>query len=188
MVDIEKAAQQLLSVLEKTVSQNPQDQKAALDFLEQAAVHDFPTFVQCLAIILNTGACQSFVRQAAGIQLKNALSAKDDETRNTCIQRWISLPEATRISIKQHVMGTLGTEPYHPSIAAQCVKAIACAELPTGLWPDVISLLMGNVPSPQSGEMLKKSSLEALGYICQEIDANVGLETTALQAYSLETS
>ena len=47
--------------------------------------------------------------------------------------RWISLPEATRISIKQHVMGTLGTEPYHPSIAAQCVKAIACAELPTGV-------------------------------------------------------
>ncbi|PAV74661.1 hypothetical protein WR25_19860 [Diploscapter pachys] len=103
-------------------------------------------------------------------------------------RRWISLPEATRISIKQHVMGTLGTEPYHPSIAAQCVKAIACAELPTGLWPDVISLLMGNVTSPQSGEMLKQSSLEALGYICQEIDANVGLETTALQAYSLETS
>ena len=35
---------------------------------------------------------------------------------------------------------------------------------------------MGNVTSPESGEMLKQSSLEALGYICQEIDANVGLE------------
>ncbi|VDK19825.1 unnamed protein product [Anisakis simplex] len=33
--------------------------------------------------------------------------------------------------IKQNVVQTLGTEPFRPSIAAQCVAAIACAEIPS---------------------------------------------------------
>lgn len=63
---------------------------------------------------------------------------------------------------------TLGTEKTRPSIAAQCVASVACVELPRGLWPEVISMLMTNV-SDQSSESLKESSLEAIGYICQDI-------------------
>lgn len=33
--------------------------------------------------------------------------------------------------VKQNVVRTLGTEPFRPSIAAQCVAAIACAEIPS---------------------------------------------------------
>ena len=42
----------------------------------------------------------------------------------------------------------------------------------------MISLLKSNVTEPQSGEMLKESSLETLGYICQDIDPRF-LETKA---------
>lgn len=42
----------------------------------------------------------------------------------------------------------------------------------------MINLLKSNVTESQSGEMLKESSLETLGYICQDIDPRV-LETKA---------
>ena len=67
------------------------------------------------------------------------------------------------------VLETLGTETLRPSSAAQCVAYFACAELPNGLWPDVIAKLTSNVTNPASTEMMKESSLEAIGYICQDI-------------------
>lgn len=75
--------------------------------------------------------------------------------------------------VKQNVLQSLGTENFRPSIAAMCVAAIACAELPTQQWPDVITVLMSNVTNPASTEPLKESSLETLGYVCQDIDPKV---------------
>uniref|UniRef100_A0A0M3J3D4 Importin subunit beta-1 (inferred by orthology to a human protein) n=1 Tax=Anisakis simplex TaxID=6269 RepID=A0A0M3J3D4_ANISI len=86
--------------------------------------------------------------------------------------RWLNLPQNIRQFIKQNVVQTLGTEPFRPSIAAQCVAAIACAEIPSQQWPEVISLLKHNVTTASSNEMLKESCLEALGYICQDINAS----------------
>lgn len=67
------------------------------------------------------------------------------------------------------VLDTLGTETIRPSSAAQCVAYFACAELPKDLWPDLIEKLTLNVTNPASTEMMKESSLEAIGYICQDI-------------------
>jgi len=59
-----------------------------------------------------------------------------------------------------------------PSTAAQCVAYIACAELPEGSWPEMMTVLTTNVTNSSSTEMLKESSLEAVGYICQDIVCN----------------
>ena len=67
------------------------------------------------------------------------------------------------------VLETLGTETGRPSSAAQCVAYIACAELPHQLWPELIQVLVHNVTTPGSTEMLREASLEAVGYICQDI-------------------
>ncbi|CAB3408559.1 unnamed protein product [Caenorhabditis bovis] len=172
-VSTEQAAQQMLAVLEKTVSQNPNDQKQAMEYITAACQQDFPVFVQCLSIILRAQQCQSYVRQAAGLQLKNVLYSKDINTSEIYLQRWLQLAVDVREKVKENVAGTLGTEPSRPSIAAQCVAAIACAELPSNLWPKVINLLMDNVTNAASSEMLMESSLETLGYICQDIDPKV---------------
>ena len=66
------------------------------------------------------------------------------------------------------MVSTLGSE-HRPSQAAQCVASIACAELPHGQWPDLMKILVLNVTNPDSTEMMKESSLEAIGYICQDI-------------------
>ena len=67
------------------------------------------------------------------------------------------------------MLETLGSETTMPSTAAQCVAYIACAELPQGTWPEMMSILTSNVTNPTATEILKESSLEAVGYICQDI-------------------
>ena len=66
-------------------------------------------------------------------------------------------------------MKSIGTETNRPSSAAQCVAFIAVIELPVGGWQDVISILCSNVINENSTETLQEASLEALGYICQDI-------------------
>lgn len=66
-------------------------------------------------------------------------------------------------------MQTLGTETYRPSSASQCVAGIACAEIPVVQWPELIPHLVANVTNPNSTEHMKEATLEAIGYICQDI-------------------
>lgn len=112
-------------------------------------------------------------RSAAGLQLKNALTSKDSDVRLQYQQRWLALPDDVRVYIKRNVLNALGTETSRPSAAAQCVAYIAVAELPHGLWPDVIQVLTQNVTNPSSTEFMKEATLEAVGYICQDIDPEI---------------
>ena len=47
---------------------------------------------------------------------------------------------------------------------------IAVVELPRGCWPGLITTLVGNVTNPASTEMMKESTLQAIGYICQDVE------------------
>lgn len=53
--------------------------------------------------------------------------------------------------------------------AVQCVAAIACAELPVNQWLEVIDGLVHHVTGEQAVEKLKEASLDAIGYICEDI-------------------
>ncbi|VDN00908.1 unnamed protein product [Thelazia callipaeda] len=128
-----------------------------------------PEFVRQLSTVLATPSYSNFARQAAGLQLKNVLVAKEDVTKAGYLARWRALPMDVRNFVKENVLRTLGTEPFRPSIAAQCVAAIACAEMPGRTWPDLINRLKESVISSTNNEILREASLEALGYICQDI-------------------
>lgn len=106
---------------------------------------------------------------AAGLQLKNKLTSKDQNLKVQYQQRWLSFPEETRAYIKNNILLSLGTENTRPSSAAQCVAYVAVAELPSGQWGDLITTLVSNIVGPNSTEMLKEATLEAIGYICQDI-------------------
>ena len=103
------------------------------------------------------------------IQLKNAVYSKDETIKQQHQERWLRMTEDVRAYIKNNCIETLGSETKRPSQAAQCVGYIACAELPRMLWPDCINRLMMNVTDANATEMLKEASLEAIGYICQDI-------------------
>lgn len=66
-------------------------------------------------------------------------------------------------------LAALGTETTTHSSAAQCVAYIACAEIPALQWPDLMERLVENVITPNKTEACKRSTLEGIGYICQDI-------------------
>lgn len=112
-------------------------------------------------------------RMAAGLQLKNQLTSKDPAVKAQFQQRWLAIPAETRDYIKKNILGALGTESNRPSSAAQCVAYVGVAELPVNQWTELIPLLVSNIADQNSTEMMKEATLEAIGYICQEIDSEV---------------
>ena len=64
----------------------------------------------------------------------------------------------------------LSPQSFRPSAAAQCIHMIAVVELPRGCWPGLITTLVGNVTNPASTEIMKESTLQALGYVCQDVE------------------
>lgn len=163
----------LINVLEKTAYGTNVELEAARNFLEQAAQHDLPNLLKQLSDILRNANQSDVTRAQAAIQLKNAIYSKEEIIKVQYQERWLQMPEDVRVYIRNNCLETLGSETKRPSQAAQCVGYIACAELPRMLWPDCINRLMVNVTDANASEMLKESSLEAIGYICQDINPDI---------------
>ena len=138
--------------------------------MEHAAQANLPELLKSLSDILVHGGNSAVARRQAGLQLKNRLSSNDDATRIAYMDRWLALSEDVRNYVKNNVVGALGSEDYRPSAAAQCVQYIACVELPLQMWPALIQSLVQNVTNENSTEKVKESTLEAIGYICQDIE------------------
>jgi importin subunit beta-1 len=76
-------------------------------------------------------------------------------------------------SIKQQVWNTLGSNtPEIRHTGAQAVAKIAGAEIPAKQWPDLVTGLQSNVANTGAPAGLRQATLEALGYICEEIDSD----------------
>nr|XP_061805629.1 importin subunit beta-1-like [Nerophis lumbriciformis] len=161
---------ELITILEKTISPDRNELEAAQKFLEQAAIENLPTFLVELSKVLANPGNTQVARVAAGLQVKNSLTSKDPDVKARYQQRWLAVDANARCQIKNYVLQTLGTETYRPSSASQCVAGIACAEIPVHQWPELIPQLVANVTGPSSTEHMKESTLEAIGYICQDID------------------
>nr|XP_033332037.1 importin subunit beta-1 isoform X1 [Megalopta genalis] len=172
-MQMDSMAVQLIQVLERTVSSDKNQLEAAQDFLQQAAQTNLHAFMQQLSAVLVTAAATPVARMAAGLQLKNQLTSKDPQLKYQYQQRWLAIPVEIREFIKKNILGALGTENNRPSSAAQCVAYVAVAELPVGQWGNIIQLLVQNVANPSSTEIMKEATLEAIGYICQEIESDV---------------
>ena len=133
---------------------------------------EWPTFgkrLKTLSDILAHVGNSSVDRRQSGLQLKNRLTSNDEVVKRNYQKRWLALPEDMRAYIKSNILSALGSEGYRPSAAAQCVQCVAVVELPRDLWPDLMGFLVGNVTNPSSTEMVKEATLEAIGYICQDI-------------------
>ncbi|VEL23987.1 unnamed protein product [Protopolystoma xenopodis] len=163
------AAVGLLSVLQKTISPDQHELEVAQHFLEEAAKSNLPALLTQLSDILADVKNDPVVRMQAGLQLKNALYSKDEAINKVYQNRWLQFPPDQREHIKQNCFSTLGTEGSGRSSAAQCVAYIACAEIPVKQWPHLIVSLCQNILRPDASESLKHATLEAMGYICQDI-------------------
>lgn len=76
---------------------------AAKTFLEQAAASNIAEFLKALSDVLVNTTFSPVARTAAGLQLKNHLTSKDQNITTQYQQRWLLFPDATREYIKTNV-------------------------------------------------------------------------------------
>lgn len=158
----------IVQVLEKTLSQDQNELRQAYECLERFS-QNVPDFFKALSQILANAEIGPYIRMSAGLQLKNQLTSKDEVVKQKLEQQWLALPQDVRDVVKNNVLSSLGSETGRPSSSAQCVAYIASIELPKGLWPNLIQQLTDNA-TLQSVPSVKVANLEAIGYICQEVN------------------
>ena len=112
-----------------------------------------------------------------GLVLKNALDSRDAAKKEQQAARWLSLDPSVRAHTKQALLAGLGaTELDIGHTAALVIAKLAAIEIPKSLWPELLpGLLEGagkkedpaSMPSTSLGR--RQSSIELLGYICEEL-------------------
>lgn len=130
-----------------------------------------------MSIVLAEAKNSSVARQAAGLQLKNRLSARDSSLKKEYRKRWFSLPFKTRTAVRGRLLSSLGTEIIYPSCAAQCLACISSAELLSqddylssdyNSLSDMLSSLT-HIFATTDNERKKEAVMETIGFICQEL-------------------
>ncbi|KAJ2914887.1 hypothetical protein MD484_g5519, partial [Candolleomyces efflorescens] len=113
------------------------------------------------------------IRNAAGLALKNALSARESARQTEYCTRWLALGDDVKSKIKQDALLTLGSPSAKAgNFASQVVAAIAAVELPEGQWNDLIEVLLGFINSQQNTN-LKVATLQTIGFICEAIKPEI---------------
>ncbi|KAF7964699.1 hypothetical protein HWV62_4055, partial [Athelia sp. TMB] len=172
-------------LLANTLSPDANTRQNATQTLENASRENFPQYVEMMSAELANESSAQHVRNAAGLALKNALAARENERQTEYANRWLSLDPTAREKIKQESLVTLGSPNTKAGgVAAQVVAAIAAVELPHDQWPDLIGQLLGFMNNPQSTTNLKIATLQGIGYICESIKP----ETLALRSNEILTA
>ncbi|GJT96763.1 importin subunit beta-1-like protein [Tanacetum coccineum] len=141
--------------------------------LRQFQEQNLPGFLLSLSVELSNDGKPMESRRLAGIVLKNSLDAKDVTTKEHLVQRWVSNDVHLRSQIKGLLLNTLGSSVSEAGhTAAQVIAKIAFIEIPRKEWPELIALLLGNMSQQDKPASLKQATLEALGYVCEEISHN----------------
>ena len=115
---------------------------------------------------------QTHIRQAAGVALKNTLSAREYGRLRQMQDRWREINPNIRGSVKQLALKALASKDSRAGqSAAQFVAAIATADLPRNEWPELMVALVSNVG--EGADHLKQSSLATIGFIAESDDSDL---------------
>lgn len=146
--------------------------KHAEESLRQFQEQNLPGFLVSLSGELASEDKPVDSRKLAGLILKNALDAKDENRKRELVQRWLSLDIAAKAQVKACLLQTLSSLVLDArSTATQVVAKIAGIELPQKQWPELIGSLLSNIH--QVPAHVKQATLETLGYLCEEVPHEV---------------
>ena len=163
----------------KTLSAVQSERESATAHLEQIVQNDFPNYILELSRELSNENQEIHLRAATGIALKNTLSAREDARMAEYRDRWMAVHPDLKVALKANVFNALSSSHARPATtAAQVIAAIAVIELPQNLWPDLIDKLLTNVTAQGASDVLRQSSLQCIGFICESVDPAV------LESYS----
>jgi len=165
-------ASQLTTVLVNCTNPDHNVRQMAEKWLLEAEKQNASLYLQMLSHELANNDKPAESRRLAGLILKNSLDAKDENKKMQQVQRWLNLDVTVKNSIKAAILVTLGSSQREArATSAQVIAKIAHIELPRHLWPELIQALLNNMQ--QETDNIKQATLEALGYICEEIEADI---------------
>eukprot|EP00250_Pteridium_aquilinum_P006489 c16400_g1_i2 orf=255-2879(+) len=150
--------------------------KLAEDSLKQFQDQNLPAFLLSLVHELANNDKPAESRKLAGLILKNSLDAKDASRKSELVQTWLALNDGIKAQIKAALLNTLSSNVIDARhTTAQVIAKVAAIELPQGQWPELIGVLLTNMggTSTEHPPHLKQATLETLGYVCEEVSANV---------------
>lgn len=157
------------ALLGATLSPNAQEREHATSQLAQVLSSDPGAYLLALSHAFHDERTPSHIRRAAGLAIKNALSARESARQDEYAARWKQLDQPTREQLKQHALATLASaDKQARDGAAQVTAAIAAIELPAGLWNTLIQQLLELVGHNDNSN-LRQATLQAIGYICESI-------------------
>ncbi|EKM76555.1 hypothetical protein AGABI1DRAFT_62890 [Agaricus bisporus var. burnettii JB137-S8] len=160
-------------LLANTLSADARTREDATHKLDAASRENYPEYMIMLTSVLGSEGAPVHVRNAAGLALKNALSARDATRQQEYSNRWLQLPVDTKNKIKQQTLETLASPLQKAgNFASQVVAAIAAVELPNNQWADLIELLLSFVNNQQNTN-LKIATLQTIGFICEVIKPEI---------------
>lgn len=160
-------------LLANTLSADSNTRQDATQQLENASRENYPQYMLMLSAVLLEDSTPLHVRNAAGLALKNALTARETSRQTEYSNRWLSLDPDTKAKIKQDALMTLASPNLKAGqFASQVVAAIAAVELPQDQWKDLIEILLGFVNN-QPNTNLKIATLQTIGYICETIKPEI---------------
>ncbi|XVF51030.1 hypothetical protein PTKIN_Ptkin04bG0150700 [Pterospermum kingtungense] len=146
--------------------------KNAEESLKQFQELNLPDFLLSLSGELANEEKPVETRKLAGLILKNALDAKEQQRKFDLIQRWFLLDANAKSQIKACLLKTLSSPIFNArSTASQVIAKVAGIELPQKQWPELIVSLLSNVH--QLPGYAKQATLETLGYLCEEVSPDV---------------
>ena len=126
-----------------------------------------PVYMSTLATELANEGTASHLRNAAGLAIKNALSAREAPRSAEYAERWFKLSMEERNDIKQKAFATLASQDSKAGqSSAQVLASIASVELPMGQSQDMIGQLLSQMGDVNNVN-LRRATLQAIGFICE---------------------
>uniref|UniRef100_T1J444 Importin subunit beta-1/Transportin-1-like TPR repeats domain-containing protein n=1 Tax=Strigamia maritima TaxID=126957 RepID=T1J444_STRMM len=116
---------------------------------------------------------ESTARNQVESQLKKFFISKHVAHKVQKLQKWLQLPSSIRNYIKVTILERLETGDTKQNLAASCIAAIACAELPHNQWPELFDILIFNIIHPSSSDQLREASYITIGLVCKDIKVGV---------------
>eukprot|EP01120_Amphizonella_sp_Union-15-10_P015920 TRINITY_DN8277_c0_g1_i1.p1 TRINITY_DN8277_c0_g1~~TRINITY_DN8277_c0_g1_i1.p1 ORF type:complete len:613 (-),score=123.77 TRINITY_DN8277_c0_g1_i1:802-2640(-) len=167
---MEQLQQILGTVLVNATNSDPKIREEAERQIKKLEEHFSPLLFGLASWMLNTGNPVE-TRLLSGLILKNTMTAKDALTRKNLTERYLNQVDDNTKNFVKNASLQLLTDPIREvrTTSAQVIAKISLIELPRDRWPELIPLLLNNMTNPETSDDLKQSTLETLGFICEEI-------------------
>jgi importin subunit beta-1 len=163
----------LNTVLRNAQSGSDEVRAAAESQLTVALEQQYAGFMMALCGELATEGTPDGNRQLAGLYLKNLITAHDVNILEGKTRKWFECDEATKSQLRAGFLQALLSPVRVVShTAAQVVAAYGAVDVQIGAWPTLMASLLNNIGNAEVSLISKVSTMETLGFMCDNMDSD----------------